>query len=130
MIVLILIAAAAALLAVGIGVGSILLDAIALGVAALGVLIVVVTWILPLLNRATPEVEEPTESASRNPIPEVEEQATPASRNPEPSVVFVAGRTTFHLDDCSLVAGKTTSRAQRGDLETGGMAACKRCIKT
>lgn len=126
MIVLILIVAAAALLAVGIGVDSTVLDAVALGIAALGVVIVVVTWTLPLLKKPTPEVDE-------TPAQEAEEPRSAVStpqHELDATVVFVAGRTSFHLDSCSLVSGKTTSRAQRGDLESGGMTACKRCIKT
>ena len=142
MIVLVLIVAAGALLAVGIGVDSTVLDAVALGIAALSVVIVLGTWLLPLLKKSESAVDEtPASEVDETSAPEVEDTPTPEvkeprsavtepPREPEITVVFVAGRTTFHLDSCSLVAGKATSRAQRGDLEAGGMAACKRCLKT
>jgi hypothetical protein len=44
-------------------------------------------------------------------------------------VVFIAGRTTFHDAECVLVVGKASSRALRSELETGGMGACRRCLK-
>ncbi|HWU33451.1 MAG TPA: hypothetical protein VN108_11280 [Marmoricola sp.] len=131
MIVLILIVAAAALLGVGIGVDSTVLDAVALGLAALGVVIVLVTWLLPLLSKPSKEAEVKSTAGVEEPTPsEVADPKHGASGDSDLAVVFVAGRTTFHLGGCSLVAGKPTSRAQRGDLESGGMAACKRCIKT
>lgn len=47
----------------------------------------------------------------------------------EGSVVFIAGRTTFHRPGCSAVAGKAVSRSTRDDLEAGGMTPCRSCLR-
>lgn len=46
----------------------------------------------------------------------------------EPDVVFVPGRLTFHAATCPTLGGKTTSSADRAQLEAGGMKPCRRCL--
>jgi len=43
-------------------------------------------------------------------------------------VVFVAGRTVFHAPNCALIADRMVSRADRAELEQGGMTPCGRCL--
>ena len=135
MIVLILLVAAAAFLGMGVGTGSGVLDSVAVGLSLLAVLIVVGSWIWPYLARqpkvgadpATDVAEFATESEPEL-APVSEPGAVPAEPDGQLPVVFVVGRTTFHRSDCGLVQGKTSSRGVRGDLEAGGMTACKRCL--
>ena len=43
-------------------------------------------------------------------------------------VVFVPGRLTVHAATCAALGGKTTSSADRAQLEAGGMKPCRRCL--
>lgn len=140
MIVLALMAAAAVLLGVGIGTQSGVLDAIAFGLSTVAVMLLLLSWARPdaLLYYWTQKRALQKRRAAQVLPALVAEAAIPAVGDLEPAteapaldvaVVFVPGRTTFHLDSCSLVADKMTSKALRGDLETGGMAACRRCLR-
>lgn len=142
MIVAFLILIAAVLLGVGVVTGNQTLAEAALGLSGVAAFLIVAFRFAnrsrqsPIATDHREQRDQPAAASAQvavrvgASVPGLENDVETSSKSEKESdlVVFIAGRTTFHSATCSMVTGKTSSRAERRELEGGGMVACRRCL--